>query len=121
MAALRLPVRAFELGGKTYQLVLNMNVFADLQEAHDGNLLEVLDSKNEIRASLEILAAMLNEANDVSGDPERFTARSLGRTLGIGRTAPVRELVRSMLSQALAPDEEGTEKPESTDEEDEKN
>lgn len=38
----------FEHGGKTYQLYVNMNVLADLQELHGGTLEPLLSRKRTI-------------------------------------------------------------------------
>ena len=103
MADLRLQTRRFELGGKEYEVLLNMNVLADLQEAHGGNFSEILDPKQSFKMALEVLAAMLNEAADAAGEPERYTARGLGRILPIERSAEVRDLVNELLTAALAP------------------
>ena len=42
MGDIRLKKHPFEYGGKAYELSANMNVLADLQELHDGNLNAVL-------------------------------------------------------------------------------
>lgn len=104
MSDIRLKTEKFELGGKTYELVCNMNVLADLQEMGGGNIVEVLAPGREMRLTTEGLAAMLNEANDASGDPERFTPRQIGRILPISRLNEARELVISLINAALAPD-----------------
>ena len=101
MADIRLKTRRFSLGGKEYEICVNMNVLADLQEAHDGSIAAALDPKAELRTSLEIMAAMLNEANDAAGDPERFTARGLGRLIEPARTDELREIVRELVRAAL--------------------
>ena len=69
MGDIRLKTRRFSLGGKEYEICVNMNVLADLQEAHDGSIAAVLNPKAELRTSLEIMAAMLNEACRSSSTP----------------------------------------------------
>ena len=105
MADIRLKTRRFSLGGKEYEICVNMNVLADLQEQHDGSIAAVLNPKAELRTSLEIMAAMLNEASDAAGDPERFTARALGRQIEPSRINEVREIVQELVHAALMSDE----------------
>ena len=103
---LRLQSRRFEVGGKEYEILVNMNVLADLQEAHGGSLAEALDAgRGELHIALEVLAAMLNEAADAAGAKERFTARSLGRILPTARAGEIQTIVAELLHAALAPDD----------------
>ena len=113
MPDIRLQTRRFELGGKEYEILINMNVLADLQEQHDGSLAAVLEAGHGLRTALEVLAAMINEANDLAGSPERFTAREIGRILPPSRAAELQPLVAELLHAALAPDESEEDAPES--------
>lgn len=116
---IRLKTRRFTLGGKTYDLAVNMNVLADLQEMHGGSILEALDKRHEMRTAIETLAAMINDANDASGSAERVTPRQVGRMLTVDDLNELRGIVGEMLSAALARDEAA--EPVETDEETEKN
>lgn len=78
---IRLKSLAYEYGGHTYNLVCNMNVLADVQEAMGGNLSKALTQTSSIKNTLTFLAAMLNDAADTEGRPEHFTAKELGRSL----------------------------------------
>ena len=78
---IRLKSLAYQYGDHTYTLVCNMNVLADVQEAMNGNLSKALSQTSSIKNTLTFLAAMLNDAADTEGRPERFTAKELGRRL----------------------------------------
>lgn len=78
---IRLKSLAYQYGEHTYNLVCNMNVLADVQEAMGGNLSKALTQTSSIKNTLTFLAAMLNDAADTEGRPERFTAKQLGRSL----------------------------------------
>lgn len=73
----RLKTVPFEFRGKTYTLACNMNVLADVQEAYNGDFSRVLTGR--VEPLMEFLAAMLNDAADSAGWPERFTGREVGR------------------------------------------
>lgn len=79
---IRIQSMPFDFDGKHYELRCNMNVFADVQEAYDGNLLAALRNPGSLKASMTFLAAMLNDYAEDQGWPERYTARQLGRKLG---------------------------------------
>ena len=81
MADCRLPTMPFELNGKVYILRCNMNVLADVEAMHGGNLMEALSQPGKLRASMEFLTAMLNDYADEMGWEERYTPKSLGRLL----------------------------------------
>ena len=81
MADCRLPTMPFDLAGKTYLLRCNMNVLADVESMHNGNLMEALSQPGKLRASMEFLAAMLNDYADEKGWEERYTPKTLGRLL----------------------------------------
>lgn len=121
MTDIRLKTRRLNVGGRDYEITCNMNVLADLQEAHGGSIAEALDvSGRGVRAALEIAAAMLNDAADAQGLPERFTDRSLGRLIPPARIGELSDIVTELVSAALAdpePDPDG----EAGAEDDEKN
>lgn len=81
MADIRLPTMPFELGGKTYILRCNMNVLADVEQMHNGSLMEALTQPGVLSTSKEFLAAMLNDYADEQGWEERYTPRTVGRLL----------------------------------------
>ena len=79
---IRLEEMPFEFQGKTYKLRCNMNVLADVQELHNGNLRKALeDDATQLTVTMEFLVAMMNDYSDEMGWEEKFTARSLGRYL----------------------------------------
>ena len=103
MQDIRLKTRRLTVGGKEYELVCNMNVLADLQEMHDGDINEALNiTKHGLRTALETAALMLNEANDISGDPKRFTARELGRILPPAKAAQLQDVTLELITAALS-------------------
>mgnify|MGYP003306883232 CR=1 FL=1 len=83
MIDIRLEEIPFEFDGKTYKMRCNMNVLADVQEACGGNIGDALRSGNTLKSVLLFAAAMLNDYADEQGWPERFTAKQLGRKLGV--------------------------------------
>ena len=99
---IRMKTIPFEFEGKTYTLCCNMNVLADVQEAFGGNLAEALDRKHTVRTVLAFLAAMLNDAADSAGWPERFTARELGRKLPATNQLELYTMVMDLVSNACA-------------------
>ena len=78
---IRIQTMPFDFDGKHFELRCNMNVFADVQEAYNGNLLAALRNPSSLKASMTFLAAMLNDYAEDQGWPERYTARQLGRKL----------------------------------------
>ena len=101
MEDIRLKKHLFEYGGKTYELSVNMNVLADLQELHDGDLNAVLQKKRTMKTVFEIAAASMNDYADGKGWPERATAKELGRTLGMGGFKRLCEPMMDMLIAAI--------------------
>ena len=61
MGDIRLKKHPFEYGGKAYELSVNMNVLADLQELHDGDLNAVLLKGRTMKTVFEIAAAAMND------------------------------------------------------------
>ena len=109
---IRLKIVPFEWEGKTYNLCCNMNVLADVQEAFEGDLDAALSGKSSLRGVLAFLTAMLNDAADMMGAPERFTVRGIGRRLPLARRVEVQNLVMGMVLASCAPadDVDGDEK-----------
>lgn len=101
MGDIRLKKQPFEYGGKTYELSVNMNVLADLQELHDGDLNAVLQKKRTMKTVFEIAAASMNDYADGKGWPERVTAKELGRALGMGGFKRLCEPMMDMLIAAI--------------------
>lgn len=106
---IRLKTMPFEFEGKTYDLCCNMNVLADVQEAFGGDLDKALQSGSSVRSVLEFLAAMLNDAADSKGWPERFTARMLGRKFPAGKNKTLYSMVMTLVASSCANAEEDTE------------
>ena len=101
MEDIRLKKHPFEYGGKTYELSVNMNVLADLQELHDGDLNAVLQKKRTMKTIFEIAAASMNDYADREGWPERVTAKELGRTIGMSGFKRLCEPMMDMLIAAI--------------------
>lgn len=110
MGDIRLKKHPFEYGGKAYELSVNMNVLADLQELHDGDLNAVLQKKRTMKTVFEIAAASMNDCADRNGWPERVTAKELGRTLGMSGFKQLCEPMMDMLIAAIR--EPGDKEPE---------
>lgn len=101
MEEIRLKKHPFEYGGKTYELSVNMNVLADLQELHDGDLNAVLQKKRTMKTVFEIAAASMNDYADRKGWAERVTSKELGRTLGMSGFKQLCEPMMDMLIAAI--------------------
>lgn len=101
MEDIRLKKHTFEYGGKTYELSVNMNVLADLQELHGGDLNTVLQKKRTMKTVFEIAAASMNDYADRKGWTERVTAKELGRTLGMSGFKRLCEPMMDMLIAAI--------------------
>ena len=114
MEDIRLKKHPFEYGGKTYELSVNMNVLADLQELHDGDLNTVLQKKRTMKTVFEIAAASMNDYADRKGWTERVTSKELGRTLGMSGFKRLCEPMMDMLIAAIK-------EPDDSEPQDEKN
>lgn len=107
MEDIRLKTCRVEIGGKTYELACTMNVLADIQEAHDGNLVGVLaDSTSSIGTALELIAVMANNYAEQQGWPERFTPRQIGALIPGTLFRQTAEIVANLLAAAF-PKQEG--------------
>ena len=109
------------LRGKTYRLVCNMNVLADVQAQNDGNLSGLIRSRETLHSTLQFLSAMVNEAADINGWPERYTAKELGRELSWAQFKELSVQIKALVTAAIvSPDadadsaEEDTEKKQET-------
>ena len=91
----------FEYGGKTYQLYVNMNVLADLQELHGGVIEPLLSRKRPMKTVFETVAAAMNEYAYDQGWPERFTGRDIGKMMNLKRFGEISEPILEMIFQAL--------------------
>lgn len=120
MPDIRTPTAEWTLGDKTYKLTMNFNVLADLQESAGGDITKVLSRTRSFRAAAEIGAALINEAADIAGWPERYTARQLGRLIPPTDTVRFSEMCINLLFAALQADED-SEKDEAPAEGGEKN
>ena len=100
MQDIRLKKVQYEFGGETVELVCNMNVLADVEEAF-GSLGEALARGHNVRTSLTFLAAMLNEWEDAHGRPKRHSVSSVGRQLSAGALADLNSVVMPLVQAAL--------------------
>ena len=111
----------FEYDGKIYQLYVNMNVLADLQELHGGTLDPLLSRTRTMKTVFETVAAAMNEYAYDQGWPERFTAKDIGRIMTPKRFGEVSAAVVDMIYQAVyEPDEAKPEESAEKEESDEK-
>lgn len=101
---IRLKTVPFEWAGKTYPLCCNMSVLADVQDAFDGDLDAAL-GKRSLRGVLEFMAAMLNDAADTAGWPERYTAKEIGRRLSVADRRRLTDIVMGLVLSSCAADE----------------
>ena len=82
---IRLKTLPLSFDGREYLLRCNMNVLATVQEAHGGDLLDVLQSRSTIKSVLEFTAAMVNDYAEEMDWPERYTANQIGRKLSFDK------------------------------------
>lgn len=99
----------FEHGGKTYQLYVNMNVLADLQELHGGTIDPLLSRKRTMKNIFETVAAAMNEYAYDQGWPERFTSHDVGKMMTAKRFGEIADRIIEMIFQAVY--EPDTERP----------
>lgn len=101
---IRLKTAKFTLGNEEYDICCNMNVLADVQEMHGGNLGAALDSAGTLRTTLCFLTAMINDARDTQG-LEPYSVKEVGRKVACGSMRYVRETVMRLVTMALISDE----------------
>ena len=102
-----------EFDGETYQLTVNMNVLADVQEENGGDLRAVFGKKRIFAGLLAFLSAAINEAADAKGLQKRYTPRQVGRRRTpeqfIALQTPMMELVAAALGTGAPEDPSETE------------
>lgn len=106
MADLRLKTEQYDIGGKRYTLMCNMNVLAEVQEVNDGNLAGALEKRRSLRTALQVGAAMINDCAELNGWPERYTEKTLGRIIPPWELGKFSDLISKLLYSALRADEE---------------
>lgn len=106
---IRLKHYPYEFRGKTYNLAVNNNVLADVQEANNGRILDALDGKHGLKSTLQFLAAMINDAADSNGEFLFITPRELGRELSFQEVQKVADDITPLIIAAITT-EEATEK-----------
>lgn len=104
---LRLKTQVFPINGKSYVLRCNMNVLADVELMHNGNLMAALKSPGKLTVAKEFLAAMLNDYADEMGWEERWTPKSLGRELAPtpANLKHMTDIVQDLVVSAILSDE----------------
>lgn len=109
----RLKTIPLEFDGETYQLTVNMNVLADVQEENGGDMRAVLSEKRILTGLLAFLSAAINEAADAKGLQKRYTPRQVGRLLTpeqfFALQTPMMELVAAALGTGAPEDPSETE------------
>lgn len=116
---IRLKTAKFRLGDEEYDICCNMNVLADVQEMHGGNLGAALDSAGTLKTVLAFLTAMINDARDTLG-LEPYSVKEVGRKVAGGKMRYMRETVMQLVTVALISDEAAA-AAEEENEDDEKN
>lgn len=110
---IRLKSIPLEFDGETYQLTVNMNVLADVQEENGGDLRAVFGKKRIFAGLLAFLSAAINEAADAKGLQKRYTPRQVGRLLTpeqfFALQTPMMELVAAALGTGAPEDPSETE------------
>lgn len=102
----------YELDGRKYRLMCNMNVLADVQDEYNGNLVQALNAVHGLKSTLVFLAAMLTDAADTQGItdenglPLRFTSKQMGRKLTMHQTLEAGARIYPMIQAAVTPPEE---------------
>ena len=92
-----------EFDGETYQLTVNMNVLADVQEENGGDLRAVFGKKRIFAGLLAFLSAAINEAADAKGLQKRYTPRQVGRLLTPKQFFALQKPMMELVSAALGP------------------
>ena len=108
MQDIRLKTVAYEFGGETVELVCNMNVLADVEEAF-GSIRAALSPGHNLRTAMTFLTAMLNEWEAVNGRPKRYTVESVGRLFPPDRRDDFGEIIMPLVTASFT--KEDTEQP----------
>ena len=101
---MRMKTYPLEFDGKHFELSVNMNVLADLQEQADGDLRGLLERKRSLRLSTELLAACMNDYADAMGWESRYTPKQLGRAMPFRQQNKAGVALTKLLAQALLGD-----------------
>lgn len=103
MDDIRLKKTTITADGREWTVVCNMNVLADVQEAHGGNLVEALEAAltHPLKTALEFAAAMINDAADAAGEDVRYTPSSLGRAIPAARPGEFSDRIMALVWAAL--------------------
>ena len=104
MRDIRLETMPFQFEGKTYILRCNMNVLADVQAEYGGKISGALTGENPTKSVLAFTAAMMNDYADEQGWPERFTAKDLGRKLGMNMLPAAKIL--GLVTRSITPQDQ---------------
>ena len=107
MEDIRLMHHSWKFASRDWDLVCNMNVLADVQEAFGGDLSNAL-SGGTIRTVREFLAAMLNDYADSQGWQIRYTGTELGRRISWEEFQEIQPIVMELVMAALSGPSEDT-------------
>lgn len=102
---IRLKTVPLDFDGRHYDLAVNMNVLADVQEMNGGNLGAALTGKRLTRSVLQFLTAAVNDAADAQGLDVRYTERQVGRMLTPAQFDAVRDGMMELVVLALSGDD----------------
>lgn len=101
MTDVRIKTAEYMFGDRTYMLRCNMNVLADVQEWHGGEIMAAFSGKSTLKTCIAFLAAMLNDYADEQGWPERYTARQVGRLLPPAELNKIVSIIMPLVTSAL--------------------
>lgn len=101
MEDIRLKHHSWKFALRDWDLVCNMNVLADVQEAFGGDLSNAL-SGGTIRTVREFLAAMLNDYADSQGWQIRYTGKDLGRRISWEEFQEIQPVVMDLVMSAIS-------------------
>lgn len=115
---IRLKKIPIDFDGNHYEIAVNMNVLADVQELNGGDFSKALQKGSILRSLLQFLAAAINDAADEQGIPARYTPKQVGRLLPMQQftaiQAPLMEAITAALRADPEPGEEKDEKKQET-------
>lgn len=114
MEDIRLKHHSWKFASREWDLVCNMNVLADVQEAFGGDLSNALQG-GTIRTVREFLAAMLNDYADSQGWQIRYTGKDLGRRISWDEFQEIQPVVMDLVMGALSGSSEEAEQTTETD------
>lgn len=105
MEDIRLKSYKWSFAGRDWELTCNMNVIADVQGLHGGDLFDALSSPSTMGMTLEFLAAMMNDYADSRGWQVRYEAKELGRIIGFNEFNDISLVVMDLVRRAISPEE----------------